>query len=120
MRSLSGRGKAYVAECPVAAGSIDCMGPANRLRAAGIKPEGKAVYELANGEPVEFEYGFARITFIGTETVAQVVFGPADVEPILGAVALENAGITVDPVTKTLRRLPAKPLKSFQHRCSIA
>jgi predicted aspartyl protease len=111
MRSLTGKGKPYEAECLVDTGAVDCMGPANRLRAAGIKPEGKAVYELANGDPVEYEYGFARITFIGTETVAQVIFGPPDVEPILGVVALENAGITVDPVTKTLKRLPAKPLK---------
>jgi hypothetical protein len=40
-----------------------------------------------------------------------VVFGPPNVEPILGVVALENAGLTVDPITKTLKRLPAKPLK---------
>jgi predicted aspartyl protease len=111
MRSLSGRGKAYEAECLVDTGAVDCLAPAERLRAAGIRPEGKAVYEPANGEPVEYEYGFARIQFVGSETVAQVVFGPADAEPILGVVALENAGITVDPVTKTLKRLPAKPLK---------
>lgn len=111
MRRLSGRGEPYEAECLVDTVAVDCMAPADRLRAAGIRPEGKAVYEPANGEPVEYEYGFARISFVGSETVAQVIFGPADVEPILGVVALENAGITVDPVTKTLKRLPAKPLK---------
>jgi predicted aspartyl protease len=111
MRSLSGRKKPYEAECLVDTGAVDCMAPADQLRRAGIKPEGKAVYELANGQPVEYEYGFARIKFVGSETVAQVIFGPPDVEPILGVVALENAGITVDPVTKTLKRLPAKPLK---------
>ncbi|MBI4474744.1 MAG: clan AA aspartic protease [Acidobacteria bacterium] len=111
MRSLSGKGKPYEAECLVDTGAVDCMAPADRLRAAGIRPEGKAVYELANGAPVEYEYGFARVSFIGSETVAQVIFGPRNVEPILGAVALENTGITVDPVTKTLKRLPAKPLK---------
>ena len=52
MRSLSGKGKSYEAEFLVDTGVVDCMTPANRLRAAGIKPEGKAVYELANGEPV--------------------------------------------------------------------
>ena len=111
MRSLSRKGKPYEAQCLVDTGAIDCLAPADRLRAAGIKPEGKAVYELANGEPIEYEYGFARITFVGSETVTQVIFGPPGVEPILGAVALENAGITVDPTTKTLKRLPAKPLK---------
>ena len=83
----------------------------DRLVQAGIRPEGKAVYELANGEPVEYEYGFARITFLGAETVAQIIFGPPETEPILGVVALENTGVTVDPVTKTLRRMHAKPLK---------
>ena len=116
MRSLSGRGRPYEAQCLVDTGAVDCMAPANHLRAAGIKPEGKAVYELANGVPVEYEYGFARIRFVGSETVTQVIFGPPDVEPILGVVALENAGITVDPVTKTLKRLPAKPLKRSASR----
>ena len=111
LRSLSGRGKPYEAQYLVDTGAVDCMAPADRLRAAGIKPEGKAVYELANGEPVEYEYGFARIKFVGSETVVQVIFGPPGVEPILGVVALENVGIIVDPVTKTLKRLPAKPLK---------
>ena len=111
MSSLIPSGKAYEAECLVDTGALDCMAPSAQLRAAGITPEGKAVYELANGEPVEFEYGFARIEFIGSVTVAQVIFGPPDAEPILGVVALENAGIMVDPVTKTLKRLPAKPLK---------
>jgi len=36
---------------------------------------------------------------------------PTGAEPILGVVALENTGLVVDPVTKTLRRLHAKPLK---------
>lgn len=79
--------------------------------AAGIAPEGKAVYELENGEPVEYEFGFARIGFIGEETVAQIIFGPAGAQPILGVVALENMGVVVDPITKTLKRLHAKPLK---------
>ena len=43
--------------------------------------------------------------------MAQIIFGPPETEPILGVVALENTGVTVDPVTKTLRRMHAKPLK---------
>jgi predicted aspartyl protease len=101
----------FEAEFLVDIGSVDCMAPRERLVEAGIQPEGKAVYELANGQPVEYEYGFARISFMGEETVAQVIFGPSDAEPILGAAALENVGVTVDPVSKTLRRLHAKPLK---------
>jgi clan AA aspartic protease len=101
----------WEAEFLVDTGAIDCMAPRDRLIQAGIRPEGKRVYELANGEPIECEYGFARVTFLGDETVAQVIFGPPDTEPILGVVALENTGVTVDPVSRTLRRMHARPLK---------
>jgi len=48
---------------------------------------------------------------MGSETVAQVVFGPDEGEPILGVVALENTAIGVDPATKTLKKNAATPLK---------
>jgi predicted aspartyl protease len=101
----------FEAEFLVDTGSIDCMAPSAKLLAAGVRPEGKAVYERANGQPVEYKYGFARVVFFGTETVTQVIFGPPDTEPILGVAALENAGVVVDPVTRNLKRLHAKPLK---------
>ena len=92
-------------------GSINCMAPESELIKVGIQVEGKAVYELANGQPVEYKYGFARISFMGSETVSPIIFGPEDVEPILGVVALEAVGIGVDPVTMTLRRMTAISLK---------
>lgn len=112
IRDLAAASKTpFEAEFLVDTGAIDCMVPGDKLIAAGVRPEGKAVYELANGQPIEYEYGFARIAFFGGETVTQVIFGPSDVEPILGAVALENVGVVVDPVTRGLKRLHAKPLK---------
>ncbi len=92
-------------------GAIHCLAPNDELKKAGVKVEGKATYELANGQPYEVEYGFARISFMDAETVVQVIFGPEKVEPILGVVALENAGIGVDPVSMTLKKLPAIALK---------
>lgn len=111
IQSLGRQGSAYTAEFLVDTGAIDCMAPASRLKLAGVEPEGKAVYELADGRPIEMEYGFARVSFVGAETVAQVIFGPEGSEPLLGVVALENTGITVDPRSHALRRLHAKPLK---------
>jgi len=111
IRNLTRRGKGYTAEFLVDTGAIDCMAPSESLRKAGVKPEGRRVYELANGETVEFEYGFARVSFIGAETVAQVIFDPEGCEPILGVVALENTGVVVDPKTRALRRLHASSLK---------
>ena len=109
--NLERKGEPFEADFLVDMVSLDCMGPKDRLLEAGIKPERKRVYELANGEPVEYEYGFARISLMGDETVAQIIFGPADIEPILGVVALESMGVVVDPVSRTLIRLPARPLK---------
>jgi predicted aspartyl protease len=81
------------------------------LVAAGIAVEGKEVYELANGQPVEYYYGFARVEFMGEETVSKIIFGPEETEPLLGVGVLESVGILVDPVSRTLKRLAAKPLK---------
>src|ERR1017187_9086209 len=88
-------------------GAIHCLAAKDKLLIAGIEPEGTTTYELANGQPDEVEYGFARISFMGYETVVQVIFSPENVEPLLGVVALENVGIGVDPVNRTLKRMPA-------------
>jgi clan AA aspartic protease len=108
---LAKQGIPFEGEFLVDTASIDCLAPEDRLQAAGIHPEGKAVYELANGQPIQYDYGFARVSFLGEETVAQIIFGAAGVQPILGAVALENTGLVVDPITKNLKRVHAKPLK---------
>lgn len=109
--ALSGTGAGYEAEFLVDTGAVDCLAPRDRLLAADVKPERRKVYELANGQPVEYDIGFARLSFLGEETVVQVIFGPAEAEPILGVVALENVGILVDPVSQTLKRMHASPLK---------
>jgi len=111
VRDLTRKGQPYEAEFLVDTGAIDCLAPRDELVAAGVSPEGKAVYELADGRPVEYEYGFARISFLGDETVAPIIFGPSGAEPILGVVALESMGVVVDPITKTLKRMHARPLK---------
>ena len=107
---LAHAGNPFEAEFLVDTGSLHCLAPASRLRTAGVTPEGRQVHQLA-GEPVEYEYGFARVSFLGSETVTHVVFGPEGAEPLLGVVALGNAGVVVDPANQTLKRLPAMPLK---------
>jgi len=92
-------------------GAIDCMAPGKALREIGIEPDGKKTYELADGTEVQFEFGLARIEFMGDVAGGIVIFGPDDCEPILGVTALESTGIVVDPKTNQLKRLPAVPLK---------
>ena len=48
---------------------------------------------------------------MGETTAGRVIFGPEDVEPILGITVLESIGAVVDPVRREWRRLPAIPLR---------
>jgi len=91
--------------------AIDCMAPGRELRNIGITPSGKRVYELADGTEIIMEVAVARIEFMGEFVGATIIFGPDDVEPILGVTALESVGIEVDPQSQRLKRLPAVRLK---------
>jgi hypothetical protein len=74
------------------------------------------VYELADGTKHEYAFGLVEIRFMGEITAGRVIFGPDDVEPLLGVTALESVGITVDPANRTLKRLPAILLKGMIRR----
>lgn len=101
----------YNADFLVDTGAMDTMAPASALKKIGIKPVGKDLYELANGDVVEFEHGNAEMEFMGEVIGTRIIFGPDHSKPILGVVALESAGFIVDPKNQTLRKLRARPLK---------
>ena len=92
-------------------GAVDCMAPGNELRHIGLEPSGKRVRELADGTEIVMEVAVARVEFMGDFVGATIIFGPDDVEPILGVTALESVGIEVDPQNQRLKRLPAVRLK---------
>jgi clan AA aspartic protease len=103
--------KKYAAEFLVDTGAADSLAPAKELKKAGIKPRGRMAYELADGRTVEYDFGLVEIEFMGELTSGRVIFGPDNAEPLLGVTALESVGILVDPTTRTLKRMPAIPLK---------
>lgn len=103
--------KEFRDEFLVDTGATDSMAPAKALKEAGILPIGKTVYELADGTTREYEFGLAVIEFMGEITAGRVIFGPNDVEPLIGVTVLESVGILVDSANQTLKRLPAIPLK---------
>jgi predicted aspartyl protease len=98
--STSGR---YEASFAVDAGVTETMAPRSALVGAAIEPAGTT--------PDGLSFGLAQIEFMGEVTAGRVIFGPDGVEPILGVTALESVGIMVDPATRSLKRLPAIPLK---------
>jgi clan AA aspartic protease len=103
--------KSYESAFLVDTGATDSMVPAPELEKIGVKKEGKMSYELADGSVKEYPYGLARIEFMGETTAGRVIFGLPGAEPILGVTALESVGIINDPAKKTLKRLPAIPVK---------
>ncbi len=111
LRSLSASNGTYEADFLVNTGATDCLAPRSELIAIGIQAVGRTVYELADGTLQEYPFGLVEIGFMGEITAGRVIFGPDNAEPILGATALESVGITVDPANRTLKRLPAIPLK---------
>jgi len=110
LKAAGGRRK-YEAAFLVDTGATDTLVPGAELRRIGVKPVGKMAYELANGSLEEYEFGLAEISFMGEVTAGRVIFGPDKSEPLLGVTALESVGIVIDPANRTLKRLPAIPLK---------
>ena len=111
LKSRGSSKRTYRDQFLVDTGATDSMAPASKLRAIGIKPVGERAYELADGTRQNYQFGLADIAFLNEITAGRVIFGPDNVEPILGITALESAGITVDPANQTLHWLPAIPLK---------
>lgn len=82
-------------------GSTCSMAPASLLRRLGIVPTQAIEFELAGGQIVEYETGWAGFAAVGRMAVARIIFGPED-EYILGATALEDLALMVDPVNYRL------------------
>lgn len=101
----------YEAIFLVDTGATDSLVAGDELDAIGVRREGMMSYELSDGTVKEFPYGLVRIEFMGETTAGRVIFGDPGCEPLLGVTALESVGIIVDPANKTLKRLPAIPLK---------
>jgi clan AA aspartic protease len=111
LRSFGSANGTYEADFLVDTGATDSLAPAAELNKIGVQPVGRTAYELANGVVEEYAFGLVEITFMGEVTAGRVIFGPDNAEPILGVTALESVGIIIDPANRTLKRLPAIPLK---------
>ena len=72
------------------------------LRGIGLTPTFMRRIKLADGRVVQRNAAIALIT-VGTETLPTLcLFGDDGSEPLLGAVTLEEFGLGVDPVGRTL------------------
>jgi clan AA aspartic protease len=111
LKGMRSSARKYEADFLVDTGATDSLASAKALKRIGVKPAGKMAYELADGTVQEYQFGLVQIEFMGEITAGRVIFGPDDADPLLGVTALESVGIMVDPANRTLKRLPAIPLK---------
>ena len=94
-------------------GAADSLAPRPHLEAIGLKPEGKRVYELADGSEVAVDITVAEIEFMGEIVGGTIIFGDTEAEPLLGMTALASVGIEIDPVSQRLKRRPTVRLKGL-------
>ncbi|WP_054857818.1 aspartyl protease family protein [Vulcanisaeta sp. JCM 16159] len=89
-------------ELVVDTGSVYTVLPAKLLNELGVKPMGLRRFKLADGRIIERSVGVVGIEVQGIRAHTMVVFGDEGIY-LLGATTLEELGLEVDPVNKTLR-----------------
>ena len=91
--------------------------PASVLRDLNIAPVIRQAFRSAHGQVREMEIGRTWVRFEGREVMTLVVFNDEGSSPLLGALALEEAFLGIDPVGQRL--VPVEGLlmsaESVQH-----
>lgn len=83
-------------------GASYTQAPASFFNRLGIKPQSKDIMLTADGREVLSELGHARIRVHDREGISTVVFAEENAPVILGAQALEDLRLGVDPLAKKL------------------
>jgi aspartyl protease family protein len=80
--------------------------PADVLLGPGIQPRRRETFRLADGTPISREVAIAGFEHEGHVGGATVIFGEPGDACLVGALALESLGLTLDPVRRALRPVP--------------
>ena len=96
----------------VGAGAVDCVVPRFVLEGVGLLPIGERVYTLADGSEVGMEHTVGVVELMGARVGATIVFSDDDnAIPLLGATAMQTAGVELDLRNERLNRLPSISLR---------
>ena len=90
-------------------GALYSFVPEDRLQRIGVEPSATRRLILADGRQVTRLLGFCDFQVEGLEgsIPCPVIFAPKDSLFLLGATALENFGVEVDPIQKQLKPILA-------------
>ena len=76
--------------------------PEEMLKRLRIKPIEVRPLKSASGKIIQRKLGLGLVTVRGKTMPTPVLFGDKGSEPLLGAVTLEELGLSVDPIHRTL------------------
>ncbi|HEU0075226.1 MAG TPA: retroviral-like aspartic protease family protein [Dehalococcoidia bacterium] len=83
-------------------GSTYTVLPGAMLRRLGVEPHRTSTFELADGSQREWQMARTWVKLNGSQEMTLVVFGEDDVQPLLGAVTLEEFLLAPDPIRQRL------------------
>jgi predicted aspartyl protease len=89
----------------VDSGAIYSVVPAPTLRGIGIEPQRRETFRLADGRKIRRDVGHALFDIQGRSAPSRIIFGKRGAACLLGMVALEELGLTLDPLKRRLRAL---------------
>ena len=89
----------------VDSGAIYSVVPTAVLRSIGVRAERTETFHLADGRSVRRRIGHAVFEIQGAEGISRVIFGHTGDACLLGMVTLEELGLSLDPLKRTLRPL---------------
>jgi predicted aspartyl protease len=101
--------KFFEAEFWIDTGALYSLIPQNLLEGIGFEPEGTKNILLADGRTERKLFGYCKfeIEELADKAICPVIAGSNDSIFLLGATALENFAVEVDPVSKTLHPILA-------------
>jgi len=93
-------------EALVDSGASYTTAPASLLRRLGVTPDERRPFILADGRRVEHDMGQTWVRLDGRARMTPVVFAGEGVQPLLGAVTLEEFGLGIDTLGQKLIPVP--------------
>jgi len=94
------RGSVIEIDFLIDTGAIFSVVPSPIARKLALAKLEREEFTLADGSRRRYDVGEAFFEMNEGRGTSKVVFGPADVTPLLGALTLESLGLMVNPVTR--------------------
>lgn len=90
----------------VDSGAFYSVVPAQVLKKLGVRPYTRETFTLADGMQIDRDVGVVLFRVNGHVGSTPVIFGERTDTPLLGVLALEAMGLTLDPRTGKLKKIP--------------